>query len=83
MISLFAESLLQLVPVLSGCLVIRLLGKHLDNINDGEKPSLGLLIIEAADFVFLENGGDDFHSLVSPGPEPVILGSELTHATLC
>jgi hypothetical protein len=42
-------------------LEIGLLGEDLDNVHDGEKPSLGLLIVEAADFAFLEDGGDDFH----------------------
>jgi CheY-like chemotaxis protein len=47
------------LPVLSGRLEIGLLGENLDDVHDGEEPGFGRLIVEAADFTPLEDGGDD------------------------
>ena len=72
-------------PVVLGSLVIRLLRQHLDDVHNGEEPCLGLFIVDAADFAFLEDGWNDFHracvvwqetSLVAYHPE--ILGCRST-----
>lgn len=56
------KPLFQLVPVFSGRLKIRLLGKDFHDVHDGEEPRLGFLIVNAADFVSLKNGEVFFHS---------------------
>ena len=60
--SLFVQALSELVPVFSGGLVIGLLGEYLDDVHDGEEPSLGLFVVEAADSVSLKNGQVFFHN---------------------
>jgi len=57
------KPLFQLVPVFSGCLKIRLLGEHLNDVHNGEKPRLGLLVVDAADFVPFKNGEVFFHNV--------------------
>ena len=59
--SLLGKSLFQLVPVLPGGLKVRLLGEDLDDIDDGEEPCVGLFVVDAADGVAFERGGDDVH----------------------
>jgi hypothetical protein len=65
--SFLTKPFFQLVPVLSGGLEIGLLGENLDDVHDREKPGFGLLVVEAADFALLEDGGDDFHGCVESG----------------
>jgi hypothetical protein len=65
--SFLAESVFQNLPVVSGGLVIGLLGENLDDVHDREKPGFGLLVVEAADFALLEDGRDDFHGCVESG----------------
>ena len=56
------KPLFQLVPVFSGPLKIRLRREDLDDVHDGEEPSLGLLVVGAADFVSFKNGEVFFHN---------------------
>ena len=55
------QALFELAPVLAGGLIIRLLRQHLDDIDDREPPGFGRFVIDATDFVFLENGRLVFH----------------------
>ena len=59
--SFLGETVLQNLPIVSGSVVVRLLGEDLDDVHDRENLSLGFLIVEAADFAIFENGGDDFY----------------------
>jgi hypothetical protein len=59
--SLLFQTLSELVPVLSGRLVVRLLRQHLDDVNDREQPCFGLVVVQTADFAFLEDHRQEFH----------------------
>jgi hypothetical protein len=37
------------------------LGKDADDVYDGEKPGFGLFVVEATDFLFYKECGEDFH----------------------
>jgi hypothetical protein len=54
--SLFSQAAFEDLPILSGRLIIRLLGEDLDDVHDRKPPRFGLFIVEAADFVSLKNG---------------------------
>ena len=60
--SLLPQPVFQHFPVVLGHLIIRLLGKHLDDVHDGKEPHLGLLVVDAANFVSFKNGEVFFHN---------------------
>jgi len=61
--SFLLQTVFQHFPVALGGLVIRLLRQHPDDVHNGEKPRLGLLVVDAADFVPLKNGEVLFHNV--------------------
>ena len=62
--ALLGKAPLELVPVLAGCLIVSLLGQHLYDIDDRKPPGVRGFVVQAADRLAIELGGQDFH--VSP-----------------
>ena len=56
LITFLAQPLLQLIPVFARCLIVDLLGKYLDDIDDRKPPCFRRGVIDAADRMFLEDG---------------------------
>jgi hypothetical protein len=59
--ALLGEAVFQHLPIVTGNLVVGLLGKDLNDIHDREPPGFGGLVIAPSDLVLFEEGWCGLH----------------------